>query len=604
MIIPILTYALYFLAVSIMVPLFLDRVSWHQRFALAVSIGGVVATGSAFGLFLIFGQGSISSALWFFSGIFIFALFIYLGEKVKKPFHLEMGQAQKSKRMMMVLGILCWVLFWGWAVREMVFVNQEGVFTGLVSNFGDLSENIAFTSYFAWGNHDLANPLYSGVLLRHHFLSNFMASLFLRAGGDVHLVFQIQTFFFGLLSTFLFGYFVKRMTGSRFLGWLAPLLLWFAGGLQWVYFLLGKEIDCPWYNFLLTRMLPQRAFLLGLPLACTVLIFLWEGFLYSRIRVWALLGFLTGLLPMANIFLFVGLAFVGLFLGLLKGVRIFTVYLLMLIIVAVPQLMYLAGSSTHSFLTWTQGWRDMGEKGLGAWVLFWFQNTGFVWPFVLLALCLKAPRREQVIFYFPFAGLFLFGNVLNFTPDTNNNYNILYVWMMGSIPVILMGIKKVRELRPWGASWVAGLMVILLMGSGALEFYKLVEPKASNYLIVSNKDLEWSQKLREVTSPDEVILIRPIHNHPVYWSGRKVLMGYPGWVWSHGWGAVEERESAARSIYRGNEKAEQFIRRYKLDGILVSPLEANHYVINQHFLDQVGREILSEKGYAYYRLNE
>lgn len=496
-------------------------------------------------------------------------------------------------------GILLWVLFWLRVAHETVFRNARGIFTGIETNYGDLSENSAFTQYFAWGAGDLHNPLWSGILYRHHFLANLLASFFVKAGFDVNTVFQFETFLFGLLMTFLFGVFVKRFTGSTKLAWLSPILLLTAGSFMQIFEPQAMNGKIVWQNFLITRIMPQRAYLLGMPALCAALILLWNAWNDSSARRWLWAGIVTCLMPAMQIFNFLGVAFSGGILSLMKGPRAFFSFAVPIAVLALPQVYFLSHHEGSRDLVLITGWYESFKKGPLDFALFWLRNTGTYWPAILCSLPFL--QRKQLFFYLPFLPLFIIGNAVLLTPDVQNNYNLMYVWMTASIPLVLILLQRLWNAHAAGK--VLAVLVFLSLSAGGIrQLQHWLADKPGPYMVISAEEDTFSRELRDKTGPDELVLIYPIHNHPVYWSGRKVFMGYAGWVWSHRWGNYREREQIAKTIYENGPDAMKHIRDYGIDIIVIGPRERRAYILNEVFIQSISEKILSSGLHTAYRI--
>ena len=69
-----------------------------------------------------------------------------------------------------------------------------------------------------------------------------------------------------------------------------------------------------------------------------------------------------------------------------------------------------------------------------------------------------------------------------------------------------------------------------------------------------------------------MILHAPTYNDPVYLTGRRTFLGYPGHVWSHGIDYTP-REAELKRIYSGSADAPALIERAGIEYVVVGPLE-------------------------------
>lgn len=571
-------------------PVFFECSGRLERAAFGSALGLILGSWAAFILFLFLGHSPVQRLIFAAPAL---AIFIYRPDFTS----LKISNFFKNPRFPAAAGIL--ILFWLLAAHETVFETPQGIYTGIETNYGDLSENTAFTQYFAWGTGDLQNPLFAGVALKHHFMSNFLASFFTRDGIDITLVFQSQTFLLGILLTLLYGIFVRRFTGSTACAVISPALLFTAGSL--VPLFEPKILDGPvvWQNLLLTRIIPQRSFLMGIPALCLVLVLLWDARKNSGARAWIYAGVMTGLMPFLQIFCFMGIFIGGAGVSILKSLRAFFSFILPALALAVPQLFYLThGASSHSF-AFIPGWFESFKNGPVFFVLSWLVNTGFLWPFIFCSLPFLG--RERLIFYLPFTLLFAAGNLALLTLDMNNNYNLMSVWFMVSIPVILILFMRLWKIPKIGKVLTV-ILFLLLSAGGFRQLCHWLGQKPGPSMIIPAHEKNLGLLLREKTRADELVLIHPTFNHPVFWSGRAVWMGYRGWVWSHGWGDFDSHYKILDAIYTGAAEAENYLRDYKIRIIFVGQREKRSHKVNTAFLEKIADKILESGGNTAYRV--
>jgi uncharacterized membrane protein len=93
-----------------------------------------------------------------------------------------------------------------------------------------------------------------------------------------------------------------------------------------------------------------------------------------------------------------------------------------------------------------------------------------------------------------------------------------------------------------------------------------------------------------------------VHNHPVFLTGRRSLLGYPGHVWTHGL-EYGEREAEIKRVYAGAPDADAILRKYGVEYVVVSPLERNILSVNEQFFSKF--QIVGEVGeYRLYKITE
>ena len=91
-----------------------------------------------------------------------------------------------------------------------------------------------------------------------------------------------------------------------------------------------------------------------------------------------------------------------------------------------------------SFFAWEVGW-DHGQENP---VLFWFMNTGFFIPLLLIAILMRGegylvPKR-LLLFYLPFTLCFIVPNLIKMAPWIWDNIKVLYYWWLASAPLVAL----------------------------------------------------------------------------------------------------------------------------------------------------------------------
>jgi uncharacterized membrane protein len=97
-----------------------------------------------------------------------------------------------------------------------------------------------------------------------------------------------------------------------------------------------------------------------------------------------------------------------------------------------------------------------------------------------------------------------------------------------------------------------------------------------------------------------MVLHAPVHNTPVFLSGRRSLMGYPGHIWTHGIDSGP-READIKKIYTGGYDARALLARYHVDYVVVDPQERSVMPVNDAFFSRF-REVATVGEYHLYKV--
>jgi len=143
------------------------------------------------------------------------------------------------------------------------------------------------------------------------------------------------------------------------------------------------------------------------------------------------------------------------------------------------------------------------------------------------------------------------------------------------------------------------LLLCCLTFAGALDVAGIAL-RSVKYGIFDAAGVRFAEVVKEKTQPRSLIIHAPVHNDPVFLTGRRSLMGYPGHIWTHGL-EFAEREREIKRIYSGAPDADQLLRDYKIDYAVVGPLERLVMPVNDQFFARY--QLVGEVGdYRLYKI--
>jgi hypothetical protein len=523
-----------------------------------------------------------------------------------------------------------------WTINDrVVFERAGGLFTGVTNNLGDLPFHLATITRFLYdGNLPPENPIYAGDAFTYPFLADFVTAMFAAAGADLPSSLVIFNL---VLMCALIGVIYRwafELTSDRGAAVLVPGLMLLNGGLGW--WVLVKETqetgnsilsvlsrlphdytimdgNWRWGNMVTALLLPQRAFLFGLPLALLVFT-LWRAAFdrgqaakaqnggVSATRRMVAAGVITGLLPLVHMHSYAVVMAIGSCFALASDrPRTWIPFFAMSLAFGVPQILWFASGSsveTARFVGWHLGW-DHGQTNI---LWFWLKNTGVLIPLILGAVFWRgrrAPVPAQLVrLYLPFTALFVVPNILRLSPWIWDNIKLLIYWHVASTPLVALVLvhlwRRGRLYRP-----VAAGLVVLLTCAGALDVWRVIS-RASEHDVVTREGMAFADVVQRAVPSHSLILHAPTYNHPVFLSGRRSLMGYPGHLWSHGI-PYQQREADIRQIYSGDVDAALLIKRYGIDYIVLGPHERELLQVNEPFFTRFPTAGMSGS-YALFRV--
>jgi hypothetical protein len=553
------------------------------------------------------------------------------------------------------------MLLWR-AFDRVMFESRGEVFTAFRNNLGDLPFHLQVISSFVYRhNFPPEDPTYAGVRFTYPFISDVIAAMFMRCGATMRESMFVENLVLILALLGVLYRWTWELTKDRIASVLAPLLLIFGGGFGWILFFrdaarrsdsllhflahpphdytLGSSDLWRWGNPLTTLLVPQRALLLGLPVAICVFTQWWLVFHenenpveeagetplvsdssvaialsathpkgwtcqdnQSRIRRMIAAGVMTGLLPLVHAHTFLAVVAVASCLTLLfRRWLYWAIFFATAAGVAAPELVWLARGSVkaQSFVGWQVGW----ESGTHNLLWFWFLNTGVFIPLLVAGLLwrdkkyLVQPRLLR--YYLPFLLCLIVPNLVKLAPWSWDNTKILIYWYVASLPFVAL------VLASWyrkNAAWRTGacICVLVLVLAGALDISRAISG-TNSYMEFDRDQINLAAEIRQKTPARALVLYAPTFNSPVFLTGRRSLLGYPGWAWSRGLDYTE-REDQIRRIYRGDPEAAKLMRREHVDYVMIGPLERESMSANEVFFSHYAK-IAEHGAYRLYKVS-
>jgi hypothetical protein len=518
-----------------------------------------------------------------------------------------------------------------------VYQTPDGIFTGVRNNLGDLTLHLQVIASFAQGqNFPPEDPTYAGVRFAYPFLVDFLTAIMVRSGADVISAMWLQSMVLALSLVGMMQYWTLLLTGNRLAGLIAPLLVLFSGGLGWTwifqdvhnsssglirllqrlphdYTIMDAGGILRWGNSLTTLFVPQRSILFGMPLALCVLCLWWKDVAAETPgekldpmpqRAMIAAGFFAGLLPLIHAHTFLVIMGVGACLALVfkSSWRQWLSFFVVAAVTALPQLLWLGqsgGVKLASYVAWQPGW---DHNNLNP-VLFWLLNTGLFIPLLLLALTTR--RAEYVLprrilkFYWPFLLCFILANLMRLAPWIWDNIKVLFWWYVASAPLVALLLARAMK-ASHATRWLAAGALATLTLAGALDILRVVSG-AAEYREFDPSGVAIAKLISDRAAPRAVVLHAPTYNSPVFLTGRRSLLGYPGWMWSRGLD-VSQRQAEIGRMFAGAPDAGALLRRYRVEFVLIGPEErtamkaSNEFWSHDSLLQQIGE-------YRLYRTN-
>jgi hypothetical protein len=110
--------------------------------------------------------------------------------------------------------------------------------------------------------------------------------------------------------------------------------------------------------------------------------------------------------------------------------------------------------------------------------------------------------------------------------------------------------------------------------------------------------------VRQNTPADAIFAVADEHNSPVpTLSGRRVMSGYPGWLWTYGLGDYAQKGADEAAILRGLANTPELVAKYHVSYVLIGPQElAASRGANLDYWSQHGKLVYSNGEYSIFRV--
>jgi hypothetical protein len=424
-----------------------------------------------------------------------------------------------------------WLAYW--KGEEIAFLSPN--------NFGDLSLHLAQIGSLAHGTPFWPdNPIFTGTPLHYPFGVDLFNALLTVAGVPVLR---------GLIWVGLLASAATLMALRRWGGPFAVAGFLFNGGIAaWAWFSTGTLRDfqdnylaadgtthaIAWKSIPLALFVTQRGLLYALPAGLLVL-WSWRARFFRKHQAERALPFwvetlLYATMPLFHLHTFLFLSFLlGCWLlafPSLRGpiARRIAAALLPATILG----LLVTGGVGHGggMIHWKPGW--MQDEPFA---LFWFRNFGFL-PFAVAALLVWLWRqraqdttREAAAFALPSLALFGITCFVMFAPWEWDNTKLMIWCYLALLPPLWTMLCTV--------TWpVRAVTCVALFFSGAISLAGGL--KGEGYTLAHRNELDGlAVALRPIPATAR-FACEPTYNHPLLLLGYRVLVGYPGHLFSHG----------------------------------------------------------------------
>lgn len=473
------------------------------------------------------------------------------------------------RQLAIIIGLILFSYFlayFGWGE------TKDGTIRAVSGSWGDgVLHTLNAEAFKIRNGGDFSMPAFYGEKFHEPFGYDFVAGILLSLGFTIGGAFTIPAAgllasLFALTAAFT-GYLVDKLPNikrglKRNIKIASILLVSFGGGLQWV--LMPKifhlwswkgffgvhnpvwdkneELGIAWANHLNT-LISQKHLLLAstflLVLGFFLYLFLENAYDSGRRKKTLLiLAVSTAVLPFFHAHAFIAAALIWFFFWFLKQSRKIFILGLGIAIMSLPVFMsFGAAVSRVGFTTIKFGY--LVDNDVLAWVNSWVINLGIFLPVAILVVLDKKWGKARLLIAMPVVILFLLGNTIQFQPYLWDNFKIfLFAWFL-FLPFVVAQVVKVAKSvflnKEALVSLSLALVFISLVLTTVSETYTFLTFRY-NYPLFLPAERKIAKKMDELFPTNAVVLAGTdtYHKNPVTLTGRNLMLGYAGWIWTRG----------------------------------------------------------------------
>ena len=478
----------------------------------------------------------------------------------------------------------------GW----LLFERGGVLLTLLPYNYGDLPLHWTYVHHISAGARFWPeNPIFTGDRLRYPLGVDLLTAAFVQLGPAIRSVLPVA----GLVGSVFTALALRRWGGAfAVAGFLC------AGGLAgfqvlWTGRLLDYQSRVEWKSLFLALFVPQRGFLLALPVGL-LLLWSWRRRLLrgeAGLRPWVE-GLLWGVLPLLHLhsFLFVSLLAAVWALGGRRWRALVPSLAIALLPASWAVWEVTDGFRAASLVGWSPGWTMQRAEP----VLFLLVNFGLYLPLALAALAVAARKglREELLVLGPALGFFALLFAVRLAPWAWDNTKVLLWCYVASLPPIEATVLS-RMTPPWRA-----LAVALLLFSGGQSVVAASVGRIPRLDVVDVAEYEGVCAAVRPLGRDERVATAQVHNHPVALCGQPIVAGYAGHLWSYGLDARAVEKGLER-LMRGEGDYRAEARALGARYVFWGPREETAFAGSTRPWEAAGPPLASGSWGALYRLD-
>lgn len=435
-----------------------------------------------------------------------------------------------------------------WQAIKVVYVDSGDIWVWNYNNYGDMPYHLGLSNYLQHTKFWPQNFIFSEETLKYPFAVDYLHGIL-----QNFLSFEYVYPMLSILGLFLTAFIAWQIGGVGF------LYILFCNG-SWAF---AAQDQVSWKNFLLALFIPQRGYLLALPIGLLLVHKMWiyiqanQKLTFKEVGIY---GFLLGSLAWVHLHTFVFFILFSSLIYFYRRQKEMFFLILMALGMGLPFVLiatdFLQKASSVSFrLLWDKS-SDLNV------ISYLFQNFGFV---LILPLCLPWIKDKSIrtwLFYATFLFAFFLICILSVWPW--DNIKILF-W---AYVTFMFGLYQTISNRQFKI-----LFVLLFSLPGLYNIWSYTFQKNNKQSIFLQTDIDLYKDWFKDQINDEVYIAAPTFNHPIFYYGAATVMGYEGHLWSHGVDYMLVKDKVSRMATISSAELKSFAIKNGAKYLIFSSLE-------------------------------
>ena len=523
--------------------------------------------------------------------------------------------ASRGPRVWFWLLAACFAFFAFRVFCWLIFIDGNQLKVQSPNNLGDLALHITYIRNLAsgvplWPE----NPIYVFSHLRYPAGTDLFNSLLVFLGLDL---------FRGLIWAGLLGSLATFYALYRWGGNFGVAGFLFNGGVAgfqilqtWSFLDYQGDKSIAWKSLPLAMLVTQRGLLYALP-AGLLLLYQWRAsFVRTEtsakppLPLWVEIS-LYATMPFFHLHTFMALSIVAAFLFLIGDTGLRKHFALLVGVALLPATFFVWTITDHfqarSLLEWKPGWVRGVDDFNKSFLLFWWENFGILLPLALLFVGYFIWRvttsgqrfrfrdHPALAFLAPTAAIFLFACFVKTAPWGWDNIKLI-IWAY----LIMLPFLWHELIARWPTPVQIGVC-FALFASGFISLFGGLLTEPNGYGFADRAELDAVGVNVKKLPAEARFAAFPTYNHPLLLQGRKMVLGYPGHLWTQGFDYARV-EGQLNALMRGAPDWKEQAHTLRVRYLFWGREEKTHYAISTRPWEREAQVVASGNWGAIYDL--